>query len=121
MFKKITLFRLTSGNAFALSGKISVQNMPNELRIFPSNGRKKMHSKFGSKRLNFFYFRSIQRPKILEKEWQETVLRPDCIMEKIRGGNIGVSFRIAVCIKDVTRAQSWARARAFQKRARSAR
>ena len=74
-----------TGTAFTLSGKISVQNMPNELRVFPTNGRKQMHLKFGSKVSNFFCFRSIQRPKILEKEWQETVLRRDCIMEKIRG------------------------------------
>ena len=78
--KKFNLFRLTGGNKFYLFGEISLQNMPNDLRMLPSNGRKQVQSKFGSKGLNFFFFRSIQRPKILVQEWQSTVLGRDCIM-----------------------------------------
>ena len=63
-----------------LFGKHYAQNMPNGLRMLPSTGGKEMQLPFGSKGLNFFSFKRIQRTEILPQEWQGNVLGRDCIM-----------------------------------------
>ena len=79
-FQKFNLFRLTGGNKFYSFGKHCAQNTRNELRMLPNNGGKEMQSPFGSKGLNFFSFKRIQRTKILPQEWQGNGLGRDCIM-----------------------------------------
>jgi len=48
-----------------------MQNMPNELRMFPSNVEKTNEFEIWLERVDFLLFQKYSKTKILEKECQE--------------------------------------------------